>query len=123
MGSWFCPYSTIPSSSTSWLTYARPTDSSGSDARGAQEVEPGSSVPYPANPNGSVADIAGVCDPTGRVLGLMPHPERNLTPWNHPRWTRLPPREEGEGLSFYRRMVEVAAGGPKVPFSATAGTS
>ena len=67
---------------------------------------------YPANPNGAVSDIAGICDPTGRVLGLMPHPERNLTPWNHPRWTRLGPRSEGEGLGFYRRMVEVAREGP-----------
>ncbi len=64
---------------------------------------------YPANPNGSVEGIAGVCDPTGRVLGLMPHPERNLAPWHHPRWTRLGPRSEGEGLSFYRRLVEAAA--------------
>jgi len=63
-----------------------------------------------ANPNGSVADIAGLCDPSGRVLGLMPHPERNLFPWQHPRWTRLGPRTEGEGLPFYRRMVEAAAG-------------
>ena len=65
---------------------------------------------YPANPNGSAADIAGICDPTGRVLGLMPHPERNLSPWNHPTWTRLGPREEGEGVSFYRRLVAAAAG-------------
>jgi phosphoribosylformylglycinamidine synthase len=68
-------------------------------------------VPYPLNPNGSIANIAGICDPTGRVLGLMPHPERNLTPWNHPRWTRLGPRQEGEGLSFYRRLVEAAGAG------------
>lgn len=66
---------------------------------------------YPANPNGSVADIAGICDPSGRVLGLMPHPERNLSPWNHPHWTRMGPRTEGEGLAFYRRMVEVARNG------------
>jgi len=65
---------------------------------------------YPDNPNGSVDDVAGVCDPSGRVLGLMPHPERNITPWHHPRWTRLGPRAEGEGLSFYRRLVEAAAG-------------
>jgi len=64
---------------------------------------------YPDNPNGSISDIAGLCDPTGRVLGLMPHPERNLTPWNHPQWTRLPQRAEGEGQSFYRRLVEAAA--------------
>jgi len=68
-------------------------------------------VPYPLNPNGSIANIAGVCDPTGRVLGLMPHPERNLAPWSHPRWTRLGPRQEGEGVAFYRRLVEAAGAG------------
>ena len=67
---------------------------------------------YPDNPNGSVEAIAGICDPTGRVLGLMPHPERNIAPWHHPHWTRLPPRNEGEGLGFYRRLVEAAAGAP-----------
>jgi phosphoribosylformylglycinamidine synthase len=65
---------------------------------------------WPACPNGSTAAIAGICDPTGRVLGLMPHPERNITPWHHPQWTRSPERTEGEGLAFYRRMVEVADG-------------
>ena len=69
------------------------------------------SLPYPLNPNGSIANIAGLCDPTGRVLGLMPHPERNLAPWNHPRWTRMEPRREGEGLSFYRRVVAAAGAG------------
>lgn len=64
---------------------------------------------YPDNPNGSVEAIAGICDPTGRVLGLMPHPERNVRPTHHPRWTALGARSEGEGLSFYRRMVELAA--------------
>jgi phosphoribosylformylglycinamidine synthase len=80
---------------------------------------------YPQNPNGSADDIAGVCDPTGRVLGLMPHPERNVTPWNHPQWARLSAgkaRTEGEGLRFYRRLVEAAAGAPvtniPVPFPA-----
>jgi phosphoribosylformylglycinamidine synthase len=42
----------------------------------------------PYNPNGSVEDIAGLCDPSGRVMGLMPHPERFLDVTNHPRWTR-----------------------------------
>ena len=74
--------------------------------------EQGGEPNYPANPNGSVAHVAGICDPTGRVLGLMPHPERNLTPWQHPHWSRKPRRSEGEGLSFYRRMVEVASGAP-----------
>ncbi|HEV8114038.1 MAG TPA: phosphoribosylformylglycinamidine synthase I [Planctomycetota bacterium] len=67
---------------------------------------------FPDNPNDSVADIAGLCDSTGRVLGLMPHPERNLSPWNHPHWTRLPARAEGEGLSFYRRLVDAASLAP-----------
>lgn len=72
----------------------------------------GGPATYPDNPNGSVDDVAGVCDPSGRVLGLMPHPERNITPWHHPRWTRLGPRPEGEGLAFYRRLVEAASGAP-----------
>ena len=57
------------------LQYARP------DGRPA-----GGEFPY--NPNGSLADIAGICDPTGRVFGLMPHPEAYLHPTNHPDWTR-----------------------------------
>ncbi len=43
---------------------------------------------FPHNPNGSVNAIAGICDPTGRVFGLMPHPEAYLSPYNHPHWTR-----------------------------------
>jgi len=74
-------------------------------------ARPGEPAGYPHNPNGSVAGVAGLCDPSGRVLGLMPHPERNLTPWNHPRWTRLPPREEGEGAGFFRALVAAAAAG------------
>ena len=70
----------------------------------------GGPVDYPLNPNGAVADIAGICDPTGRVLGLMPHPERNVAPHHHPRWTRMAAREEGEGLALFRRMVDAARG-------------
>jgi len=47
----------------------------------------GAAGPYPVNPNGSVDDVAGICDPTGRVLGLMPHPERFVEVTQHPRWT------------------------------------
>ena len=65
---------------------------------------------FPENPNGSAGDIAGLCDPTGRVLGLMPHPERNLTPWNHPLWTRMPARSEGEGRAFFRALLGAAQG-------------
>jgi phosphoribosylformylglycinamidine synthase len=43
---------------------------------------------YPENPNGSYADIAGVCNPQGNVLGLMPHPEDHIFSYQHPRWTR-----------------------------------
>jgi phosphoribosylformylglycinamidine synthase len=62
--------------------------------------------PYPINPNGSVGDVAGVCDVSGRVLGLMPHPERHVLPEQHPRWTRLGLAEEGEGLPLFRNAVE-----------------
>ena len=65
---------------------------------------------YPHNPNGSDADIAGICDATGRIFGLMPHPERFLMKWNHPRWTRLAgteasSSEEGDGLSIFKNAV------------------
>jgi phosphoribosylformylglycinamidine (FGAM) synthase-like amidotransferase family enzyme len=45
----------------------------------------GEGVGYPANPNGSVADIAGLCNAAGNVLGLMPHPENHIFDWQHPR--------------------------------------
>jgi phosphoribosylformylglycinamidine synthase len=60
---------------------------------------------YPWNPNGSVGDVAGICDPTGRILGLMPHPERHVLPWHHPQWTRRPPVEAGDGLRLFQRGV------------------
>jgi len=61
---------------------------------------------YPANPNGSEADVAGICDPTGRVFGLMPHPEAFTSRYLHPRWTRQDMDEEGLGLRFFRNAVE-----------------
>jgi phosphoribosylformylglycinamidine synthase len=63
------------------------------------------------NPNGSTADIAGLCDPTGRIFGLMPHPERYLDWMLHPFWTRLSPaarRGEAPGLLMFRAAVEAA---------------
>lgn len=60
---------------------------------------------YPQNPNGSIDDIAGICDPTGRVLGMMPHPERFLDPTNHPQWTRLGLQKEGDGCYIFRNAV------------------
>lgn len=60
----------------------------------------------PYNPNGSQGDVAGLCDATGRVLGLMPHPERHVLPTQHPQWTRLGLRAEGDGLKLFRNAVE-----------------
>ena len=68
----------------------------------------GGAAVYPWNPNGSPDDIAGVCDPTGRVLGLMPHPERNVESWHHPRWTRGEGGEATIGLSVFRNGVRAA---------------
>ncbi|GBD36447.1 Phosphoribosylformylglycinamidine synthase subunit PurQ [bacterium HR36] len=60
---------------------------------------------YPFNPNGSQGNVAGICDPTGRVLGLMPHPERHVLPTQHPQWTRKGLAAEGEGLRLFRNAV------------------
>lgn len=60
---------------------------------------------WPANPNGAVADIAGLSDPTGRILGLMPHPERFLFATQHPYWTRLGLSGEGAGMQIFRNAV------------------
>ncbi|MBD3321945.1 MAG: phosphoribosylformylglycinamidine synthase subunit PurQ [Chitinivibrionales bacterium] len=72
-------------------------------------VEPGNTTPtleYPHNPNGSQSGIAGVCDPTGRIFGLMPHPEAYLHKTNHPRWTRENLPEEGAGVAIFRNAFE-----------------
>jgi phosphoribosylformylglycinamidine synthase subunit PurQ / glutaminase len=55
---------------------------------------------WPLNPNGSLKDIAGICDPTGRIFGLMPHPEAFHDFTNHPDWTRRREalRREGKGI-------------------------
>lgn len=66
--------------------------------------------PYPYNPNGSLRAIAGICDTTGRIFGMMPHPEAYVHPYLHPRWTRLKYEgrlpEEGDGLRIFRNAVE-----------------
>lgn len=69
----------------------------------------GAPAAYPANPNGSPEGIAGICNPQGNVLGLMPHPENAVRPHQHPRWTREPPRSEGDGLVIFRNAVQYAA--------------
>ncbi len=52
---------------------------------------------FPANPNGSLYDIAGICDPSGRIFGLMPHPEAFNHPTNHPAWTRNKAKNKKQG--------------------------
>ncbi|MDP8209342.1 MAG: phosphoribosylformylglycinamidine synthase subunit PurQ [Candidatus Stygibacter australis] len=66
---------------------------------------------YPYNPNGSYINCAGLCDETGQVFGLMPHPEAYLSIFNHPDWgrkKRMNPEmsEDGEGLEIFKNIVE-----------------
>ncbi len=61
---------------------------------------------YPYNPNGSVDNIAAICDMTGRVFGMMPHPEAFQHRTNHPSWTREELPEEGAGVAIFRNAVE-----------------
>ena len=63
---------------------------------------------YPWNPNGSDRHIAGISDATGRIFGMMPHPERYLSKYNHPRWTREDLLDEGDGVAIFRNAVEYA---------------
>ena len=65
-----------------------------------------SSSNYPENPNGSMENVAGITNKKGNVVGLMPHPERNLTCENNPRWQRKNHCGPGEGLTFFRNIVE-----------------
>jgi phosphoribosylformylglycinamidine synthase len=77
------------------LTYLCPD---GSPARGE----------YPANPNGSLLDIAGICNLAGNVLGLMPHPENHVHAWQHPHGSRG--RSERNGLGIFRNAVQYVKG-------------
>jgi phosphoribosylformylglycinamidine synthase len=60
---------------------------------------------YPANPNGSHAGIAGLCDPTGRIFGLMPHPDRYFDRTHHPLWTRGNAQRNPDGLELFEHAV------------------
>jgi phosphoribosylformylglycinamidine synthase len=67
----------------------------------------GAAVKYPSNPNGSVDDIAGITDRTGRILGLMPHPERHFLFVHHPFWTRLPRNSQhGDGAKIFENGIK-----------------
>jgi phosphoribosylformylglycinamidine synthase len=61
---------------------------------------------FPHNPNGSQNAIAGICDGSGRIMGLMPHPEAFVHYTQHPRWTREQLPEEGDGLILYKNAAE-----------------
>lgn len=64
-------------------------------------------LPFPINPNGAQANVAGVCDRSGRVFGLMPHPERYIDPTQHPFWTRrLEQPERGDGFKVFQNAVD-----------------
>jgi phosphoribosylformylglycinamidine synthase len=76
------------------LTYTYPD---GSSANGK----------YPLNPNGSLLDIAGICNPRGNVLGLMPHPENHVHPYQHPQWTRG--IHHHSGLALFQNGVKYAS--------------
>jgi phosphoribosylformylglycinamidine synthase len=60
---------------------------------------------FPLNPNGAIDDIAGLCNPTGQVFGLMPHPERHCLPTQHPQWTRRG-LQTPDGLAIFRNGIE-----------------
>ncbi len=87
------PLSTFHSQDQIALTYIH---ADGSPANGE----------YPINPNGSVLDIAGICNPQGNVLGLMPHPENHIHAWQHPRHTRG--ETGGSGLRLFENGVKYA---------------
>jgi len=67
-----------------------------------------SSAGYPHNPNGSVANIAGICDTSGRVFALMPHPERYIRGTQHPQWTRRGAKQYGDGFPIFLNAVKWA---------------
>lgn len=70
-------------------------------------------LPYPICPNASMRNVAGVCDPSGRIFGLMPHPEANHSLWLGSTWTREQDISEttggdGEGMAIFHNAVEYA---------------
>ncbi len=67
-------------------------------------------VGYPHNPNGSVNNIAGICDASGRIFALMPHPERHIRGTQHPQWTRLGAKKYGDGFQIFLNAVKWAQG-------------
>jgi len=73
--------------------------------------ENGNAGPFPINPNGSTDSIAGLCDSTGRVMGLMPHPERFVRHTQHPHWTRLKDKTRAPLETRHQRCLTAVEGG------------
>lgn len=82
-----------------------PARYAGADGRPTEE--------WPFNPNGSPGGAAGLCDPSGRLFGLMPHPDAFLYPFQHPQWPRMKAEgrvpAEGAGVQLFRNGVDSAA--------------
>jgi len=72
------------------------------------DAEGHSTAHYPENPNGAAHAIAGLADPSGRILGLMPHPERFVSRFQHPAWRLRPLDKEPDGLAFFRQVLSLA---------------
>ena len=68
---------------------------------------------FPENPNGSISDVAGISDPSGRIFGLMPHPEAFVSPLQEPDWQvrkrNCEVEEEGSGLKIFKNVVKYLA--------------
>ena len=71
------------------------------------DIEGNPTQEYPSNPNGSLNAIAGICDPTGKILGLMPHPERSIKKTQYDNWRRMGDFKP-EGLQIFEKMVSYA---------------
>jgi phosphoribosylformylglycinamidine synthase I len=70
-------------------------------------VDPeGEEAGYPWNPNGSPNNVAGVCNPSGNVMGMMPHPERVWHRFTHPDWTRNCPNDRGDGRAIFESALD-----------------
>jgi len=91
------------------LRYLQPSDGD----PGVAGTAGSSPASYPHNPAGSTADIAGLVDPSGQILGLMPHPERNVEPYHAPGWTRRTGKgasASGAGRQIFTNAVETLRG-------------
>lgn len=87
----------------------RAVDDLGLDVFAYGDAEGRRTATYPENPNGSELAVAGLCDPTGRIVGMMPHPEDHLSAYVHPDWPRRARetgrREDGDGVAVFRAVV------------------